>query len=276
MADELRKLLSTAKGKVTGLVRRFKTTIEHGDASATELKEKLEGEYDNLCVLLEQLREYEGEEPPDIGSYTQAVDEVMGQFYGAGKGRWFNKIHCTIEKVEGATTRLESILALPSHELDERKRVELEEVKSFLLASMSTLSVEFEEADKTWEVEDLKRRVIAALKAADGVVLEVSIRLKLALSRSNSEQKPNVLVFHGSAAAPEQLLSAADGDVASSCSVEETNAHERQSPYAGGGETIIHTKKPSLPSFSGERRDWPEFKAVWRPLGRDNMSIGCS
>jgi len=57
MAVELKKRLSTAKGKVTGLVGRFKTTIEHGDALAAEFKEKLEGEYGTLCVLLEQLRE---------------------------------------------------------------------------------------------------------------------------------------------------------------------------------------------------------------------------
>ena len=30
--------------------------------------------------------------------------------------------------------------------------------------------------------------------------------------------------------------------------------------------SVIHTKKPSLPIFSGERSDWPEFKCVWRPL----------
>ena len=266
MADELKKLLSTAKGKVTGLLRRFKTAIEHGDASAAELKAKLEGECDNLCVLREQLRAYEGEEPPDIGSYTQAVDEVMGQFYGAGRGRWFEKINRSVEKVEGATTRLESILALPSHEVDERKRVEMEEVKSFLLVSMNTLSVGFEEADKTWEVGELKGRVMAALKAADGVVLEVSIRLKLVLSQSIPERKPEALVFHGSAVAPDNLLSAAEGDAASSGSVEDTNARARQSVLAVGAETIIHTKKPSLPLFSGERQDWPEFKAVWRPL----------
>ena len=30
--------------------------------------------------------------------------------------------------------------------------------------------------------------------------------------------------------------------------------------------TVIHTKKPSLPFFSGERADWPEFRCVWRLL----------
>ena len=29
---------------------------------------------------------------------------------------------------------------------------------------------------------------------------------------------------------------------------------------------VIHTKKPSLPFFSGERVDWPEFKCTWRAL----------
>ena len=28
----------------------------------------------------------------------------------------------------------------------------------------------------------------------------------------------------------------------------------------------IHTKKPSLPTFSGDRGDWPEFKCVWKVL----------
>ena len=36
--------------------------------------------------------------------------------------------------------------------------------------------------------------------------------------------------------------------------------------------TAIHTKKPSLPHFSGTRADWPEFKAVWRALAESQFS----
>ena len=42
--------------------------------------------------------------------------------------------------------------------------------------------------------------------------------------------------------------------------------------------TSIQTKKPSLPVFSGERSDWPEFKAVWRALAEaqygNKMQLG--
>ena len=38
------------------------------------------------------------------------------------------------------------------------------------------------------------------------------------------------------------------------------------SPGHSAYSETIHTKKPSLPMFSGERADWPEFKCVWRPL----------
>ena len=28
----------------------------------------------------------------------------------------------------------------------------------------------------------------------------------------------------------------------------------------------VHLKKMSLPTFSGQRKDWPEFKTVWKQL----------
>ena len=34
----------------------------------------------------------------------------------------------------------------------------------------------------------------------------------------------------------------------------------------------VHTKKPSLPTFSGNRADWPEFKCVWRSLAEAQFS----
>ena len=33
----------------------------------------------------------------------------------------------------------------------------------------------------------------------------------------------------------------------------------------------IHTKRPSLPVFSGNRADWPEFRVVWKALAESNF-----
>ena len=39
------------------------------------------------------------------------------------------------------------------------------------------------------------------------------------------------------------------------------------SPWNGSQtSSVIQTKKPTLPSFSGDRKDWPEFKCVWKSL----------
>ena len=42
-------------------------------------------------------------------------------------------------------------------------------------------------------------------------------------------------------------------------------------PNNGYGSTI-QTKKPALPTFSGDRADWPEFKCVWRSLAEAQFS----
>ena len=40
-----------------------------------------------------------------------------------------------------------------------------------------------------------------------------------------------------------------------------------QSSGASSADTPgIHLKKMSLPTFSGQRKDWPEFKTVWKQL----------
>ena len=44
--------------------------------------------------------------------------------------------------------------------------------------------------------------------------------------------------------------------------------------YAGshrGSPETVHTKRPSLPVFSGNRADWPEFKAVWKSLAESQF-----
>ena len=35
---------------------------------------------------------------------------------------------------------------------------------------------------------------------------------------------------------------------------------------------ILHTKRPSLPTFSGDRADWPEFRCVWTALAESQYS----
>ena len=35
---------------------------------------------------------------------------------------------------------------------------------------------------------------------------------------------------------------------------------------------LIHTKRPSLPYFSGDRADWPEFRCVWRSMAESQFS----
>ena len=42
----------------------------------------------------------------------------------------------------------------------------------------------------------------------------------------------------------------------------QTNSQE----YSPWNHNTIHTKRPSLPIFSGERSDWPEFRVVWKSL----------
>ena len=49
-----------------------------------------------------------------------------------------------------------------------------------------------------------------------------------------------------------------------------------QRPYSTGSpfnnNTNISLKKTSLPTFSGLRKDWPEFKAVWKQLAESVYS----
>ena len=51
---------------------------------------------------------------------------------------------------------------------------------------------------------------------------------------------------------------------------------ESQRPYSTGSpfnnNTNISLKKTSLPTFSGLRKDWPEFKAVWKQLAESVYS----
>ena len=37
-------------------------------------------------------------------------------------------------------------------------------------------------------------------------------------------------------------------------------------------QSVVQTKRPSLPYFSGERADWPEFRCVWRKLAEAQYS----
>jgi hypothetical protein len=43
-----------------------------------------------------------------------------------------------------------------------------------------------------------------------------------------------------------------------------SQAAPSNSPFAQSSD--VHLRKTSLPTFSGERKDWPEFKAIWREL----------
>ena len=35
---------------------------------------------------------------------------------------------------------------------------------------------------------------------------------------------------------------------------------------------MFHTKKPPMPTFSGDRSDWPEFKSVWHALAETQFT----
>ena len=41
--------------------------------------------------------------------------------------------------------------------------------------------------------------------------------------------------------------------------------------HRGSPLETVHTKRPSLPVFSGNRADWPEFKAVWKSLAESQF-----
>ena len=41
----------------------------------------------------------------------------------------------------------------------------------------------------------------------------------------------------------------------------------------GAVATGVHFKKMTLPIFSGQRKDWPEFKTVWKQLAEGRVGI---
>ena len=242
MADAIKNQRAQVKGKVTRHIRKLKSSMQLGATSEKINKEasELEELFDNLNDLHIEYEEASYEQDEEyLKNITEEYNSIMKLYYNSLREADAREMAIILAQsaVSGAAgTLAQSIVSGTAGTLDQTM---VSGVGSMSLPSPSNLPFS--------TVFDTKGNVITYALQSQPLLAYGHA----ATSTAASFPSPTFIPPSTAALFPP--------------SVSGTFPH-------GAPPATIHTKKPSLPTFSGERADWPEFKCVWRPLAEGQFA----
>lgn len=287
---KLRDLRGKSKRKVTSLIGKLTGNLQYGYENSSGLKVDLENEFDFLFDLNLQVEELEGESDYMV-QISASYDKVIKLFHDSLKEneaikkekeaiilrrtieRNLSEISITIDRLNQNISEDPSLISkLTVLEIEEDKNA-LPVYLDKLLSDSAGLGILVN------DMTDMEIKIDKTVGVANKIMRDANILLKLLVSFESTSvskhferaSKVSNLSFNSPVFVPGKR------DTISSASAQSLNSEtfphvlsDNSKPVAALPtplpSSIIHTKKPSLPFFSGERADWPEFRCVWRSL----------
>lgn len=291
--------VNTAARKLTGLIDRKsdEKCIEKFLLDLEEAMANFEIVNEEYCALVEndeQLKDFKTVNNQDLASYNRGVKEVYCAAidkFNSYKTSHLQGVKASplLIQLEHCKGRLES-LCEKTESIVKEGNVSCSEVfeglsRQFnpLIAECQTLLSQLGELVSQDEMHRLSEGVKTVLSRSDSLLFACTASLSKQMSAHDLLASDHVVNFECPSQTSYRSLSP---HVKPSPSEHKTNTHSVSEkgpskstvfepktyvPHAAGS-SDIHIKKINLPEFSGQRRDWPEFKAIWRELAESALS----
>ena len=188
MAEELKPTRSSAKRKVNNLIRKLTAALREQNAS--QLKEKLEEEFDNLCDIDMQISEIEETDSTYLNDVSSSYDNVLkiyhdsliedvqikNQITAAEKKRNIDRDFANIDEI---TERLKKNLSVEPIKLSKNQKIEIEEDKLILTTKIEGLLNKVSSLGKLIDVADLEPKVNTLISISNKIIRDTNVSLKL-------------------------------------------------------------------------------------------------
>jgi len=270
------KVTQTSK-KLTGSINRLseekcieKFMLELEDAMAEY--EIVQEEYCLLVENDEQLHEFKIVNNLNLQEYDECVKEVYcaaidtfrtfkaSQRQAVKSSPLLIRLECCSERLKRICEKTEDFLQTENYcspEMITGLSKQCNPLMDELVGLLSQLS-EFSSED---DMATLSKGVKSVLAQAD------ALQLKCAMTLSRLDSKPDLKGISQTLGMPSSVKVATDEDEVLSCSGDAFVKPKLPLSHAD-----IQIKKTQLPEFSGQRKDWPEFKAIWRELAENAIA----
>ena len=292
---KLKDLRAKSKRKVTVLIKKLTGSLQYGDHNSSGLRIDLENEFDSLLDLSLQIEEIETESDYMI-EIGKSYDEVMKLFHNSIKENEIikkekealilkHKIEREIKEISDTMDRLNAKLSKDPSLISKLDVFEIEEDKTNLPKSLDDLLSESAGLGLLVEnMSELECKIDKTVSMGNKIMRDANIFLKMSNSQSATSEEdlkqsekslhsvsnlscespvfaPGKRVMSSAITSPSHKTLACDHGMH-----DDPESEAVQGALSPPLPSVIHTKRPSLPFFSGERADWPEFRCVWRSL----------
>ena len=264
---EKKTMRSKQKGKVTKCISKLKSALIYCSDNEM-LKEKadtLENEFDSLLDLQEECIELGADDESYLLDITSSFQECMKTYFASIEAQkkiklakeaepLKNLIERDFSRIQSILERIYSTLKLDSSEVEKLNISELEEDQAVISSIVSTMSDHIAKVNEMTEDNGkLEEKMTSLMSRIDKAKRDVSVFIK----SHNSILDPQANAFR-----PNQFQKS-ENETDSSAQPSRANLSYSMNHQDPSYDTV-YTKRPSLPVFSGNRSDWPEFKAVWK------------
>ena len=290
---KLKELRTKLKLKITNTAKRLTKCIA-SDLNCKDIAADLEKSmtefnevHDEYCFLIEcyDLNDFKVVNGLDLEAYQNVVDdtfqEAMVQFNGHIKQIESSKLKqqakVQVQRLKGIcdnfNSTLKSSLGDPNV-IDSCKR-EIEYLSDELLQLMSHLG------SMKVDYDDLETQVNSVVVQADEIrrqCVSSTVYTKHEVHSFDNESEFKSSGFRFKELQTSNTVLSPPGTQPSSSNSDHCKTSLQQSTVSETTDRPkseklpqIHFKKTPLPEFSGQRHDWPEFKAVWRELAESTL-----
>ena len=288
------------KRKVTQGINKLKSSLVYC-TDFGELKERanlLESEFYNLSDIHEECIEMGAEVDDYMVEITRSFEECMKSFFAMTKAEkektLMQKASPLKTDIDRDLTRIETVierihvnLGKESSDVTDHVGFELSEDLTLMSSLSDKLLTSVSDLNKISEDPELNQKVSKLMVKTDQLHRDSKVFIKVHRTKDTpvQEGKPvqdgKKLVSEGMPP-PTELNPKASEFVSntlvstlesSSVSISSPNSSSQSGPEHTGSfsRDIVHTKRPSLPVFSGNRADWPEFKVVWKSMAESQF-----
>jgi hypothetical protein len=289
------------KTKVTNACKKLKESIEDNVANDNDLRlietcmsefNDVHAEYSCMIECCDDLKAYSVVNDLNLDDYHDGVHKVYRQakssyhVYANSKQVSFlkQKINVQSARLESICVNVESLVSKPDaiSETVETYGREIEELSDLLLRMMSDLSSLDHSCDDLQNhitklvvrADEAKRKCLSKQRLyMDGHSLNTGMTPHVTTSDVNVDSKVSRSVISDPSPSNKENFLAngkIGGSVLDHSGVLPSQFSRSTESQISQGDIFL--KKTPLPEFSGERKDWPEFKSVWRELAESTIS----
>ena len=201
MADieELKKLRSVSKRKLTVALNKLKSSLQYGDPEFKTHYLSSVTEYDNLVDINLQIIEIENNDNSYLNDITTNYDSVMKLYFSSIKEdqaiRNVQKLKLITDKVDQAIVNLEPILQSSrdiltkiTDDMTNKDYIQLELNNSIVTNEIKEFNTEIENANSisTQDISDLKIKVSNIISICKQIITDSRLAMALIKNNENS------------------------------------------------------------------------------------------